>query len=74
VETALEGWCERRVHHAVTLDAALARKSIGHDIKSEVRFAALAPAGVAGVLMRLIRDRQDRGLKTLFERLRDPLL
>jgi uncharacterized protein (DUF3820 family) len=39
-----------------------------------VRFAALTPAGMAGVLMRLIRDRQDRGLKTLFERLRDPLL
>src|SRR5215210_1852274 len=45
VETALERRSERRVHHAVALDAALALKSLGHDIKSEVRLAALSPAG-----------------------------
>ena len=61
VQAALEGAGERRVHEAVTLDPALACEGPRHDIKAEVGFAALAPAGMAEVLLRLVlHDETDR--------------
>ena len=62
------------VDEAVTLDPALAFKRGRYDIKSEVRFAACAPAGVSDMLVRFIIDLKVRGSEALVEPLRDKFL
>ena len=74
MKAALKRFGQDSIHHAMPLDAALALERGGYDINSEVRFAMLAPAGVAGMLARLFDNRQDRGLEPFVKRPRDPVL
>jgi hypothetical protein len=73
VETALEGAAEHLVHESVTLDPALALEGVRYDIKSEVRLAALAPARMTLMLVRLVRDNEVRRLQGILQGLRDPI-
>lgn len=56
---------QRRVDHAVPLQAALSAEGFSHNIKTEVRFAAGAVAGMALVTVRLILDMQAFGREGL---------
>jgi hypothetical protein len=52
---------QRRVDHAMPLQPALSAKRFGHNIKTEVRFAAGPVAGMALMAVRFIFDTQAFG-------------
>ncbi len=51
---------QKVVDHAVALEAALAREGRGYDIHSEMSLSAFPPAGMSGMKMRFIFDRELR--------------
>ena len=61
VDAGLEFVRQRRVHHAVALDAALAGKRFRHDRDPEMGLATRPVTGVAGVLMGFIDHVEARG-------------
>lgn len=58
VDTARKLPRQRRVDHAVALDAALSAKRFRHDIEPEMGFAAGPVSGMALVVMGFILDAQ----------------
>jgi hypothetical protein len=54
MHAAFEFLCQRRVNHAVAIEAAPAAKCLGHDGNPEMGLAARLRAGVAFVLMGFI--------------------
>jgi len=54
-----------RIDHAMPLQAALSAEGFGHNIKTEVRFAAGTVAGMALVAVRLILNMQAFGREGL---------
>ena len=58
MQAALESPLRGVVDEAVALDAALAGEGFRHDIKTEMGFAALPPAGMAAMLFRFVGDGQ----------------
>ena len=58
---------QRRIDHAMPLQAALSAEGFGHNIKTEVGLAAGPVAGVALVLVRFIFDMQTLGREGLLQ-------
>jgi hypothetical protein len=74
MQAALERLGDGLVDHAMTLDAALAGKSRGHDIEPEVGFAAVSPAGMAFVPVRFVLDKKVGGSEAVVQALCDQFL
>jgi len=66
--------CKRRIDHAMPLQPALSAERFGHNIKTEVCFAARPVAGMAFVAVRLILDMQAFGRKGLLQFFPDDIL
>ena len=71
MKPACESLSQGFVHEAMALDTALAEKGVRYDIKSEMRLASLAPAGVAVVLLRLVRHHEVSRPQSLLQAIRD---
>ena len=65
---------QRRVDHAVALDAALSPKRFRHDIESEMGFAARPVSGMALVVMGFILDAQALRRKSRRQLCRDGIV
>jgi putative lumazine-binding protein len=73
VHAACEFPGQRRIHHAVPLDAGLARKGIGNDIDPEMGLPARPVTGMAGVLMGFVDHAQALGRESFGQLLRDEI-
>jgi len=66
VHAALQFLGDAGVNRAVNIDTALALEGGRHDLDTEMGLAALAPAAMAVMLVRLVEDRQaGRGKRRL---------
>jgi len=65
---------QRGIDHAMPLQAALSAEGFGHNIKTEVCFAAGTVAGMALVTVRLILDMQAFGREGLLQFFLDHVL
>jgi len=74
VQATLEALGQEVVDEPMTIESALALEGSRHDIKTEVSFAAFAPAGMTVVLVRFVRYDEMRRLEPLLDRLRYPVL
>src|SRR3954468_10203848 len=74
VQAALEGAGERRVDDAVALDPALPFEGPRHHINAEMGLAALAPAGMAEVLLGFVLHHETDGIEPLAKRRGYPVL
>lgn len=65
---------QRCIDHPMPLQAALSAEGFGHNIKTEMRFAAGTVAGMALVTVRLILDMQAFGRESLLQFFLDHVL
>jgi hypothetical protein len=66
--------CQRRIYHAVALDAALPFEGLRHNIHTEMRLAAGPVAGVPLMQMGLVLDLEAFGKESFAQLICDSLL
>ena len=67
MHTLAEFFRQRRIHHAVLLDAALAAEGFGHDLNPKMTLSNGTRAGMAGMLIRFVDHFQRLGRESLPE-------